>query len=162
MKFQRRALRNSCVTDPHRTKAVIWDRSHTENRLWHPPGLRWFACVGRAPHPVTNLRQVLAVFVDVVLVLDQLVLELLLQVDALVASLRQAVDVGTSIAKTFAVRTGVTRGWRRRLERQLDGENKAQETGPELRSTADFGSSSTIKTLTFGSYNQTAAVPGTD
>ena len=38
-----------------------------------------------APFPVTNLRQVLAVFVDVLLMFDQLVFELLLQVDALVA-----------------------------------------------------------------------------
>ena len=45
-----------------------------------------------APFPVPNLRQVLAVFIDVFLVLDELVLELLLQVDALVARLRQPVD----------------------------------------------------------------------
>ncbi len=41
-----------------------------------------------APLPVANLRQVLAVLADVLLVLDELVLELLLQVDAPVARLR--------------------------------------------------------------------------
>jgi len=44
------------------------------------------------PFPVPDFRHVLAVLVDVLLVLDELVLELLLQVDALVAGLRQAVD----------------------------------------------------------------------
>ena len=45
-----------------------------------------------APFPVPNLRQVLAVFIDVFLALDEIVLELLLQVDALVARLRRPVD----------------------------------------------------------------------
>src|ERR1700674_5164946 len=40
-----------------------------------------------APLPIQNLRQVLAVLVDVLLVLDQLVLELPLHVEALVAGL---------------------------------------------------------------------------
>jgi hypothetical protein len=40
------------------------------------------------PFPIPNLRHVLAVLVDVLLVLDQLVLELLLQVGAVVAGLR--------------------------------------------------------------------------
>lgn len=40
------------------------------------------------PLPVANFQHVLAVLVDVLLVLDQFVLELLLQVDALVADLR--------------------------------------------------------------------------
>jgi hypothetical protein len=44
------------------------------------------------PLPVPDFRQVLAVLVDVVLVLDKLVLELLSHIDALVAGLRQAVD----------------------------------------------------------------------
>ena len=48
--------------------------------------------VSQVPLPMADFRQVFAVFVDVLLVLDQLVLELLLQVDALVAGLRQAVD----------------------------------------------------------------------
>src|SRR5579871_4767178 len=47
---------------------------------------------GSAPFPVPNLRQVLAVLVDVLLVLDQLVLELLLQVDAFFAGPRHAVN----------------------------------------------------------------------
>jgi hypothetical protein len=47
---------------------------------------------GVAPLLVANLRQVFAVFGDVLLVFDQLAPELLLQVDALVAGLRQAVD----------------------------------------------------------------------
>src|ERR1700732_3101335 len=66
--------------------------AHSEHSPWRLPDLRRFACVGRAPLPVADFRQVLAAFVDVLLVLDQLVLELLLQVDALVTSLRQAVD----------------------------------------------------------------------
>ena len=45
-----------------------------------------------APLPVSNLRHIFAIFVDVLLVLDQLVFELLLQVDALVAGLWKAVD----------------------------------------------------------------------
>jgi len=40
---------------------------------------------------MADSRQVLAVLVDVSLVLDQLVLELLLQVDALVAGLRPCI-----------------------------------------------------------------------
>ena len=51
-----------------------------------------FACLAQTPFPVADFRHVFAVFIDVLLVLDQLVLELLLQVDALVAGLRQAVD----------------------------------------------------------------------
>src|ERR1039458_2367824 len=47
---------------------------------------------GVAPFPIPNLRHVFAVLVDVLLVLDQFVLELLLQVDAFVASPRHAVD----------------------------------------------------------------------
>jgi hypothetical protein len=47
---------------------------------------------GVAPLPVADFRHVLTVFVDVLLVLDQLVLELLLQVNAFVAGLWQAVD----------------------------------------------------------------------
>ena len=43
---------------------------------------------GIAPFPVSDFRQILPVFLDVLLVLDQLVLKLLLQVDALVADLR--------------------------------------------------------------------------
>ena len=49
-----------------------------------------------APFPIPNFRQVLAVLVDGLLALDQLVLELLLQVAALVAGLRQVV-VGLTI-----------------------------------------------------------------
>jgi len=45
-----------------------------------------------APLPVPDFRQVFAIFFDVLLVLDKLVLELLLQVDALVAGPRQAID----------------------------------------------------------------------
>jgi Tfp pilus assembly protein FimV len=45
-----------------------------------------------APFPVADLRQVLAVLVDVLLVLDQLVPHHLLQVGALGAQLRQAID----------------------------------------------------------------------
>src|SRR5487761_1405951 len=44
------------------------------------------------PFPVADLRQILAVFVDILLVLNELVLKLLLQVDALGARLRQAID----------------------------------------------------------------------
>src|SRR3984957_19679884 len=50
------------------------------------------ASAATTPLPVADFRQVLAVSVDVLLVLDQLVPELLLQVDAPVAGLRQAVD----------------------------------------------------------------------
>ena len=50
------------------------------------------ACLAQTPFPVSDFRQVLTVFLDVLLVLDELVLEPLLQVDALVAGLRQAVD----------------------------------------------------------------------
>src|SRR5580698_10573995 len=45
-----------------------------------------------SPLPVANFRHVFTVFIDVLLVLDQLVHELLLQVDPLVADLRHAVD----------------------------------------------------------------------
>jgi hypothetical protein len=48
--------------------------------------------VSIAPFPVSDFQQVFAVFVDVLLVLNQLMLELLLQVDSLVAGLRHAVD----------------------------------------------------------------------
>src|SRR5665647_2277637 len=48
--------------------------------------------VSSFPFPIPNLRHVLAVSVDVLPVLNQLFLELLLQVDTLVAGLRQAVD----------------------------------------------------------------------
>jgi len=41
---------------------------------------------------IPNLGHILAMLVDVLLMLNQLVLELLLQVDALVAGLRQAVN----------------------------------------------------------------------
>jgi hypothetical protein len=41
---------------------------------------------------MADFRQILAVFVDTLLALDQLVLELLLQADAIVVGLRQAVD----------------------------------------------------------------------
>ncbi len=44
------------------------------------------------PSPVPDFGHVLAVLIDVFLVRDQLILELLLQVDALVAALRQAID----------------------------------------------------------------------
>lgn len=42
----------------------------------------------RAPFPAPDLGQVFSVLVDVLLVLDQLLLELLLQIDALVTGLR--------------------------------------------------------------------------
>src|SRR5664279_2523588 len=45
-----------------------------------------------APLPVADLGHVFAVLVDVQLVIDELVLELLLQVDALVAGPRHAID----------------------------------------------------------------------
>lgn len=45
-----------------------------------------------APFPIPNFRQVFAVFINVLLVLDQLVPELLLQVNALIAGLWQAID----------------------------------------------------------------------
>ena len=47
--------------------------------LRHLPGSRRFASAGRIPLPIPNLRQVLAVLVDLSLVLDQLVLELPLE-----------------------------------------------------------------------------------
>ena len=50
------------------------------------------AHAGRAPHPVAYLGQVLAVLVDVVFVLDQLIPHLLLQVRAPGAQVGQAVD----------------------------------------------------------------------
>ena len=53
------------------------------------PGYR---LLGWFPSPIPDFRQVLAVFVYVLFVRHKLVLELLLQVDALVAGLRQAVD----------------------------------------------------------------------
>src|SRR5450759_2227370 len=52
----------------------------------------WCSSLLGSPLPVPNLRQILAVRVDVLLVLDELVLELLLQMKALLACLRQAVD----------------------------------------------------------------------
>ena len=48
--------------------------------------------LGIAPFPVADLRHVLAVAVDVLFVLDQLVLQLPLQMNALAARLRQAID----------------------------------------------------------------------
>lgn len=60
------------------------------------PQVSWVAgyllSFGATPLPVPDFRHVLAVLVDVRLVLDELVLELLLQIDALVAGLRQAID----------------------------------------------------------------------
>jgi hypothetical protein len=47
---------------------------------------------GAVPLPIPNLRQVFAELIDILLVLAQLVLELLPQVNALIAGLRQAVD----------------------------------------------------------------------
>jgi len=52
-------------------------------------GLRQFAGIGRTPLPVPDLRQILAVLVDVLFMLDELILELLLEVDAPVAGLRR-------------------------------------------------------------------------
>ena len=46
---------------------------------------------GPAPRPVADFRQVLAVLVDVMLVLDQLVLDHLLQIVPLAAQMRQAI-----------------------------------------------------------------------
>src|ERR1700681_933442 len=48
--------------------------------------------LARTPAPIANLRHVLAVSIDVLLVLDQLVAQLLLQVDACAAGLWQTVD----------------------------------------------------------------------
>ncbi len=64
----------------------------TENSGLTPTALSQFPRAFRTPFPPPHLRQILAVFVDVLLVLDQLVLELLLQVDAWIARLRQAVN----------------------------------------------------------------------
>src|SRR5260221_8256808 len=46
----------------------------------------------RRPRPIADFRHILAVSLDVMLVFDEFVLELLLQVDALAARLRQAID----------------------------------------------------------------------
>ena len=46
--------------------------------LWRLPGLGRFAGVVRVLLPMADFRQVLAVFVDILLVLDQLAIELLL------------------------------------------------------------------------------------
>ena len=48
--------------------------------------------MGRSPFPITNFRQVLTVFSNVLRVLDKFVLKLLLEIDALVAGLWQAID----------------------------------------------------------------------
>src|ERR1035438_8402647 len=55
-------------------------------------GSHRFACVGRAPLPIAYFWQVLTEFSDVLLVLDEFVLKLLLEIDSLVAGLRQAID----------------------------------------------------------------------
>src|ERR1039458_6052005 len=56
--------------------------------------LRRFAWVGCAPLPIANFGQVLAELFDVLLVLDELVLKLLLEIDAPVARLWQAINGG--------------------------------------------------------------------
>src|SRR5947207_6994996 len=50
-------------------------------------------CTHRAhtPFPIPNFWHVLTVLVDVLLVLDQLVLELLLQINSVIAGLRKAI-----------------------------------------------------------------------
>jgi hypothetical protein len=40
------------VTEPRRGLRRSFGIVRILNHLWHLPGLRWFACVGRAPHPV--------------------------------------------------------------------------------------------------------------
>src|SRR5208283_563806 len=77
--------------------------------------MRSRALLGAGPLPVPDLRHVPAVFVDVLLVLDQLVLELLLQVGALLAGLRQAVDgVHDEVEPVHVVE-------HRHVERRCDG-----------------------------------------
>jgi hypothetical protein len=61
----------------------------------------------RFPFPVADFRQILPVLADVLLVLNQFVLELLLQIDALVSCLRQAVD-GVLCDKEFSIWTTVS------------------------------------------------------
>ena len=79
-------LRPVSTRDGHRSDGrrsgfgFIWGRWQSENPLWHLPGLLRFASVGRAPLPVPDFRQILAVFVDVLLVLDEFVPHLLFQV----------------------------------------------------------------------------------
>ncbi len=74
-------------------------------------GLLFFWLSVRSPLPVANLRHVLAVLVDVLLVLDQLVFQLLFQVDALVAGLRQAVDgVQTRWKRSRSFNTVMSKG----------------------------------------------------
>lgn len=73
---------------------LIWGRSHSEHPLWRLPGLRRFACVGRVPLPMADFRQVLAVFVDVLLVLDQLILELLLETLSTLSSVLRNLLIG--------------------------------------------------------------------
>jgi hypothetical protein len=62
-------------------RGVFWD---SQQAIAHSFGV--------APFPISGFRQVLAVFINVLFVLDKLVLELLFQIDALTAGLRQAVN----------------------------------------------------------------------
>ena len=65
----------------------------------------------RAPHPISDFRQVLAVQVDVSFVLDQLVPELLLQGDTPLAGLLDAIDVSITRWKRFkSLSTVVSKG----------------------------------------------------
>ncbi len=51
-----------------------------------------FLCSVLTPLPVPNFRHILAVFIDIVFVLDEFVLHLLLQVGALGIQMRQPID----------------------------------------------------------------------
>jgi len=81
-------------------RAVCCDKpapaDFSERACSHIRAIGWFltpfAGGGCAPLPVPDLRQVLAVLVDVALVLDQLLFEPLLQAEAGFARLRQPVD----------------------------------------------------------------------
>ena len=59
--------------------------------FWRPQSILAFS-LRNVPLPVPNFGHVLAVFVDVLLVSDQLIFELLFQVDSLLSGLRQTIN----------------------------------------------------------------------
>src|SRR4030081_819984 len=63
---------------------------HAATTVSAPPGQ--IDGIGVAPFPIADLRHVLAVAVDTLLVLDQLVLQLPLQINAFAARLWQTID----------------------------------------------------------------------
>jgi hypothetical protein len=82
------------IASPQCISSGLGKSKHAVERVYNcqfPSIAAWYS-FGITPLPIPNFRHIFAVFINVLLMLDELVLELLLQIYALVARLRQAVD----------------------------------------------------------------------